>query len=87
MEAKICQSCGMPMTKEEHFGTNTDGSKSEEYCTYCYQKGAFLQDQTMDEMIESCAQFMLEENKNMTLEQAKEMMKEYMPTLKRWKTV
>ncbi|MBU4293030.1 MAG: zinc ribbon domain-containing protein [Actinobacteria bacterium] len=32
----FCQSCSMPMMKPEDFGTNADGSKNEEYCTYCF---------------------------------------------------
>lgn len=41
--AKICQSCGMPMKKDPgQGGTNADGSKSDEYCSYCYQNGAFM---------------------------------------------
>jgi len=39
---KFCQSCGMPMDKDpQHGGTHADGSKSTEYCSYCYQAGAF----------------------------------------------
>ena len=39
----FCQSCGMPMKKDpENGGTNSDGSKSAEYCSYCYKDGAFL---------------------------------------------
>ena len=30
METKFCQSCGMPLQKNEEFGTNHDGSKNEE---------------------------------------------------------
>ena len=56
MEQKFCQSCGMPLT-EDVLGTNADGSKNEDYCMYCYQDGKFLQDCTMEEMIEHCAQF------------------------------
>lgn len=41
---KTCQSCGMPLTKDpEGGGRNADGSKSDLYCSYCYQDGAFLQ--------------------------------------------
>ena len=47
----------MPLT-EELLGTNADGSKNEDYCIYCYKDGKFLQDCTMDEMIEHCAQLM-----------------------------
>lgn len=32
----------MPMKKDpEGGGTNADGSKSQDYCGYCYQAGAF----------------------------------------------
>ena len=55
-EMKFCQSCGMPLT-EDVLGTNADGSKNEDYCMYCYRDGKFLQDCTMEEMIEHCAQF------------------------------
>ena len=64
MEQKFCQSCGMPLTNEV-LGTNADGSKNEEYCMYCYKDGKFLQDCTMDEMIEHCAQFVDEVNKGL----------------------
>ena len=61
---KFCQSCGMPLT-DEILGTNADGSKNEDYCMYCYKDGKFLQDCTMDEMIDFCAQFVDEVNKSM----------------------
>ena len=87
MDQKFCQSCGMPLT-DEVLGTNADGSKNEDYCIYCYADGKFLQDCTMDEMIEHCAQFVDEVNKNLpqpiTREQYIEQMKQYFPHLKRW---
>ena len=45
---KFCQSCGMPMDQDsENGGTNQDGySKSDTYCSYCYEKGAFKDDFT-----------------------------------------
>ncbi len=88
MKQSFCQSCGMPLT-DELLGTNTDGSKNEEYCIYCYKDGAFTSDCTMDEMIEFCVQFVDEVNKNipkpLTKEEYKQMMREFFPTLKRWK--
>lgn len=40
---KFCQSCGMPLSNDpKGGGTNTDGSKSEKYCSYCYENGDFL---------------------------------------------
>lgn len=88
MEQKFCQSCGMPLT-EEIMGTNADGSRNEDYCVYCYKDGAFTQDCTMEQMIDFCAQFTDQMNKqagwNLTPEQAKEQMRKYFPQLKRWK--
>ena len=87
-EIKFCQSCGMPLN-DENRGTNADGSKNEDYCMYCYQNGKFTNECTMDEMIEFCAQFVDEVNKNMpkpmTKEEYKDMMRQYFPMLKRWK--
>ena len=85
---KFCQSCGMPLSPEV-LGTNADGSKNEEYCMYCYKDGKFLQDCTMDEMIEHCAQFVDEVNKGLPQPITKEeyigQMKMYFPHLKRWR--
>ncbi len=88
MEAKFCQSCGMPLQEQEELGTNQDGSKNEEYCCYCFKDGAFTMDCTMEQMIEHCAQFVDEFNKDSGLTYSKEEaianMKAYFPTLKRW---
>lgn len=83
METKICQSCGMPMTEEEQFGKNADGSLNSEYCCYCFSEGSFTKEETMEEMIESCIPFMLgEEFPN--AEVARASLKVLMPKLKRW---
>ncbi len=49
---KNCQSCGMPLSKDEKGGgTEADGNKSLKFCSHCYQSGAFTTpDMTMDEM-------------------------------------
>jgi len=39
-----CHACGMPMHKEEDFGTEKDGSKNCEYCIHCYQDGVLVND-------------------------------------------
>lgn len=86
--SQICQSCGMPMIDQAMFGTNKDGTKNSDYCIYCYKDGKFLQDCTMDEMIEHCAQFINEVNKGLpqpiTREEYIGQMKMYFPNLKRW---
>ena len=85
---KFCQSCGMPLTNEV-LGTNADGTPNEDYCIYCYKDGKFTQDMTMEQMIEHCAQFTDEINRNsgqnLTVEQMKEQMRQFFPHLKRWK--
>jgi hypothetical protein len=87
MQTKFCQCCGMPMgDAEELFGTEKDGTKSEEYCTYCYQNGAFTFHGTMQEMIDFCVKPMMESDPSMTEAQARAMMTSFLPTLKRWKT-
>lgn len=89
MEKIFCQSCGMPMEKLNQFGTNADGTQNNDYCVYCYKDGEFTQDVTMDVMIENCLQYIDEFNKDsekkMTVDEARNMMKEFFPALKRWK--
>lgn len=82
---KFCQSCGMPLTGEEILGTNTDGTKNEDYCMYCYEKGNFKADITMEQMIEFCIPHMVKANPNMSEEEARKSMMAFFPTLKRWK--
>lgn len=85
---RYCQSCGMPLG-ENNRGTNADGSFNEDYCIYCYRDGKFTQEMTMEEMIDHCAQFTDEINRQsgqaLTKEQAKAMMHRFFPHLKRWK--
>ncbi|MDV0444784.1 hypothetical protein MmiAt1_03240 [Methanimicrococcus sp. At1] len=83
----FCQCCAMPLDETGEFnGTEADGSKSEDYCVYCYKDGAFTApDATMEEMIEICVPHMVSANEGMTEETAREMMQKYFPELKRWK--
>lgn len=88
MEQKICQCCAMPID-EPTFGTEANGSKNEEYCLYCYKDGQFTSDCTMDEMIEHNLNYLDEFNKDSEVkynkDEARAMMKEFFPQLKRWK--
>ena len=85
MEEKYCQSCSMPLGADDGaYGTNADGSKNEDYCAYCFKDGAFTSDCTMDEMIELCVPHMATANSGMSEDEARAMMKEFFPTLKRW---
>ena len=83
----FCQSCAMPMTRSEEFGTEKDGSKSADYCCYCYQNGEFEnKDMTLEEMIEVCAPFLIEAGQASDAESARAMLNEFLPKLKRWTT-
>ena len=85
MDMKVCQSCGMPMHTEEIFGTEANGGKNQEYCIYCFKDGAFqLPNVTMEQMMEICIPFMKEHG--MPEEQARAILKEQLPKLKRWRT-
>lgn len=80
----FCQSCGMPMDKLELFGTQSDGSRTDEYCIYCYVDGSFTHpDISLAEMIESCLPHMLEHG--MSLAAAKKLLAEHLPKLRRWR--
>lgn len=80
----ICQSCGMPLRKNEDFGTNADGSKSEEHCFHCFSNGKFLDEGiTLDEKIEKNVKFGIK--MGMPEAMARQMCEKIMPNLKRWK--
>ena len=51
---KNCQSCGMPMKRDENGGgTEADGTRSAKFCSHCYVGGRFtLPDITAAEMQE-----------------------------------
>ncbi len=83
MSIPICQSCGMPLNKEENRGTNSDNSKSEEYCKFCFQEGKFTDpERTMEEQINSG----IEMSKKLWIpeEKAREIAYNTIPKLKRW---
>ena len=87
IQGPFCQSCAMSMEKPEMFGTYADGSKSEAYCTYCFQNGKFAEPGiSMREMINKCVTIM-DQRKIMPEDKARDQMVKTIPFLKRWKTV
>ncbi|HEU5363925.1 MAG TPA: zinc ribbon domain-containing protein [Hanamia sp.] len=86
MENKtFCQSCSMPLDKPELLGTEKDGSKSHEYCLYCYQDGAFINpNMTLPEM----KTLVKEQMEKMKIDTGIiDMAINSLPNLKRWRTV
>ena len=77
----------MPLAeaRSEDYGTNADGSRNEEYCAYCFQKGAFVNpDMTLDEMIETASRGWSNSAPGVSCEQALTVSRQNIPTLKRW---
>jgi hypothetical protein len=50
----FCQSCGMPLSRDSAGGgTNSDGTRSREYCSRCFEHGRFTEPNiSMYEMME-----------------------------------
>ncbi|MGN0072651.1 MAG: TipAS antibiotic-recognition domain-containing protein [Coriobacteriales bacterium] len=86
MPGSYCESCGMILSDESQHGSNADGSTASEYCKWCFDKGAFTDEMTMDEMIEDCAP-RLAKNTGCTLDEAVSLMGAVLPTLNRWAVV
>lgn len=86
---RICQSCGMTLEQDSDRGTERDGSQSKEYCRFCYQQGEFTQELSLDELIElnlrDLEQWNQSEGLNLTVQEARAGLKEFLPTLKRWR--
>ena len=61
-EFKNCQSCGMPLKRDEKGGgTNADKSISKKYCSYCYENGEFVyKGNNVSEFQEYCQKKMME---------------------------
>ncbi|MCC8036300.1 MAG: zinc ribbon domain-containing protein [Rikenellaceae bacterium] len=78
----------MPLTDTREFATEKYGSQNREYCICCYEDASFTRDVDMEGMIGICAGFLDQYNadsdRQLTLEEAKEKMRENFPKLKRW---
>ena len=80
----ICQSCSMPLREDKDHGTNADGSHSHDYCHFCFQQGKFTDEGiSMDQKIEKMVG--LARAMNIPEENARQMARTILPTLKRWK--
>jgi hypothetical protein len=81
----FCQSCGMPLSKPEDFGTSAEGWRQNDYCHYCYEEGKFTQpDITLGEMIEQVIKLTAEATGRSEAE-ARTLTEETLPRLKRWR--
>jgi hypothetical protein len=69
----------------ENFGSESDGSSSSEYCSFCYREGEFTDPhQTVDGMVASSVDFMTT-NLGFAASEATELSNNVIRKLKRWK--
>ena len=74
----------MPLLDEAYVGTNADGSRTWEYCMFCFQDGEFTQPlQTLEEMIQSSIGFMTSEL-GYSRAEAERLSRDVIPGLRRW---
>ena len=86
LKGPFCQSCGMPLQKPEDFGTAANGFRVNDYCHFCFQNGAFTEPHiNMQDMIDKCISIMARQG-IMPEQQAKALMTDVIPRLKRWQT-
>lgn len=80
----VCQSCSMPLEKPEDFGTSGAGLPVTDFCHHCFANGTFVDPLVTEAaMIERCAA-MIASQGAMAPTQARALMTEVIPTLKRW---
>lgn len=83
---KSCQSCRLPLVLQVQ-GIESDNSKSETYCMYCYQNGAFTEELTMEDMTTRRAPVFTSSNPDMTIQEAFDLLHKLLPELERWKMI
>lgn len=84
MDETRCQSCGQPIGIS-NYGTNASGTQNFEYCSMCFQKGAFTDpDLTLPLMIQMSVNHMVG-SMGKSEEEARALATSVIPTLKRWR--
>lgn len=85
MARQMCQSCGMPLKKDQDKGTEKNGSKSQKYCIHCYRKGEFTwPDATAEQMQIYCIGILMKKHWPGFLAK---MAANGIPKLERWRKV
>jgi len=75
----------MPLDKDpQKGGTNLDKSRSDKYCSFCFQDGKFVDDGiTLEQKIAKNIKIAV--NMGMSKEKAQQMAESILPKLDRWK--
>ena len=82
--ARNCESCGMPLSKDPHHGgAEADGTRSDRYCSLCYDAGRFRHpDATVEDFQAHCMDAL--RAKGMPRPMAW-LFTRHIPNLRRWK--
>lgn len=81
----ICQSCSLSLETIDDKGTESDGTRSDDYCDGCYNAGEFVEPEiTIKEMIEKNLSTTAK-SLNLNIEEAKSYLESLLPTLRRWR--
>ena len=83
---KQCQSCGMPLLTEKAGdcrGTESDGSKSEKWCSLCFGNGKFFNPDCTIEQMQTIVDNALKEQRSSRM--FRWIARKQIPRLERWK--
>jgi hypothetical protein len=73
----------MPLHEEKNWGTNSDGTLTDEFCKFCFADGDFTNpERTMEEQIEIGVKMSMK--MWMPEDKAREIANNSIPKLKRW---
>ena len=84
MPEHYCQSCGMMFTDPDQHGHEADGTEVADLCRWCYDDGAWVENVSMDDMIEDYAPRMAEAV-GWSVDECASLMGAVLPTLRRWR--
>lgn len=84
MPEHYCQSCGMMFTDESQYARAADGTRTHDWCKWCYDRGEYTYETDMESMIEECAPRMAEAM-GWKLDEAVSLLGAVLPHLERWR--
>lgn len=85
-EGAFCQSCGMYLANDEDRARAADGTPEADWCKWCVEDGSLVSpDESMEELIERCAPYMVESGSFKTVDEAVSLLGAVLPQLKRWR--
>jgi len=80
----FCQSCGRPMEKAKHFGTDSQGNHVNDYCSHCYAGGKFTMPEISLDHMADMVKDQFAKNMKIPGEQARDQARQFLSKLKRW---